>query len=132
MKYADLTALQEQVDVLATNFQNFTESTKITFNQLTEFVETVQDQISSTKTALAELTRRIDERDQSEKPDDSKRACHEHFLDGFTTDGTCVCETKMKPIRGSLPLPMSDVAKTKFSLTLATSNINTNIPKLQV
>lgn len=89
-KQTDLAGLQEQVDALSADHQNFTASTKISYNQLMEFAETIQDQASSTKTALAELTRRIDEKDQAEKPDDSNRACHEHLLDGFTTDGTYV------------------------------------------
>eukprot|EP00729_Bicosta_minor_P020311 gene20311-33411_t len=87
-KQTDLAGLQEQVDALSADHQNFTASTKISYNQLMEFAETIQDQASSTKTALAELARRIDEKDQAEKPDDSNRACHEHLLDGFTTDGT--------------------------------------------
>ena len=31
---------------------------------------------------------RFNEKDKTDTPDDTKRACHEHYLDGFRDDGT--------------------------------------------
>ena len=37
---------------------------------------------------MKELTKRFNEKDKLETPDESRRACLEHYNDGFTEDGT--------------------------------------------
>ena len=81
---------------MAADLANLSATSGVSFAKLQAFTATVQDQAEATKTALAELSRRMDEKDESDEaktPDASKRACHEHYLDGFRADGTYTITT---------------------------------------
>jgi hypothetical protein len=54
----------------------------------TTLKESVEDRGEAIRTALKELIRRFDVKEKTETQDESKRACHEHYLDGWKSDGT--------------------------------------------
>ena len=54
----------------------------------TTLKESVEDRDEAIRTALKELIRRFDVKEKTETQDESKRACHEHYLDGWKSDGT--------------------------------------------